>query len=215
MQVMQNKRPYSSRLRASQAEQTRVRILEALAEEIADGGMSDFSIDQIARRAGVSPRTVYHHFPNRDALLNGVTDWLDQQVTGEPISENTTARELFDHLAAAFEAMDAHEGLIRAQLLTELGQTVRRRGRSRRRPAIEFLIRREAPGASEVEVRRTTALVHYLASSEAWRSMKDESGMSGREAGEAVIWAIGTLLARLNDEVRVRDDEKGGHRGDG
>lgn len=32
----------------------------------------DFSLDQLARRAGVGPGTLYRHFPTRDALLEAV-----------------------------------------------------------------------------------------------------------------------------------------------
>ena len=196
------KRQYASRLRESQAGQTRARILEALAEQIGDAGRKDFSIERVALRAGVSPRTVYHHFPNRDELLDGVTLWLDEQATGRTIEEALTADELLTHIGVVFEAFDQQESLIRAHLVTELGQAVRRRGRSRRPPVIEAIVRQEAPGAPEAEVRSAVALIHYLTSSEAWRSMKDESGMTGRDAGQAVAWAIHTLLADLSKKAR-------------
>ena len=191
------KRQYASRLRAQQANETRIRILEALAEQLADEGLKDISIDQIALRAGVSTRTVYHHFPNREDLFDSLNAWLDEQAIGSPIPGEPSAEELFAHIRAAFEVFDEKESWIRAQLINELGQVVRKRGRSRRRAAIEAMVLREVPGLSPPAMRRATALIHYLTSSEAWRSMKDESGMSGREAGEAVVWAIETLLSRL------------------
>lgn len=205
------KRQYDTRLRESQAEQTRSRILAALAEQIGDAGLSEFSIEQVARKAGVSTRTVYHYFPNRDALFDGVTVWLDQQAVGLPFPESPTTEQLLDHLRMAFEQFDQYEALIRAQLVTGVGRALRERGRSQRRPAIEALVRREAPGLSEEELRRATALVHYLGSSEAWRSMKDESSMSSKEAGEAVTWAIRTLLDALRNRTL---DGRAGSKGD-
>lgn len=40
---------------------------------------ADASLDDIARRAGVGPGTLYRHFPNRDALLAAVLgDWVEE-----------------------------------------------------------------------------------------------------------------------------------------
>ncbi len=69
-------RVYRSELRTEQAERTRERILEALVEQLGEGN-EDFSIPRVAERAGVSVRTVYHHFPNRDAQIEAVARWLD------------------------------------------------------------------------------------------------------------------------------------------
>ena len=197
------KRGYASPLRVDQANQTRERILEAFAEQLVDGGLKDFSIERVASRAGVSTRTVYQHFPNRDDLLDAVTTWLDERVAVEAVTEATDSEEFLHGIGAAFASFDEHETMIRAQLITELGQTIRAHGRSRRRPAIESIVRRAAPNLAPSEIRRATSVIHYLASSEAWRSMKDESGLSGREAGQAVTWAIRTLLAELKQQERT------------
>ena len=40
---------------------------------------ADASLDEIARRAGVGPGTLYRHFPTRDALIDAVMrDWTDR-----------------------------------------------------------------------------------------------------------------------------------------
>ncbi|MGW2486771.1 TetR/AcrR family transcriptional regulator [Streptomyces sp. NPDC001606] len=56
----------------SRADTNRRRILDvALAELLRD---PDASMDQIARAAGVVRRTVYGHFPNREALISTLVD---------------------------------------------------------------------------------------------------------------------------------------------
>ena len=56
----------------SRADVNRRRILDvALAELLRD---PDASMDQIARAAGVVRRTVYGHFPSREALVGTLTD---------------------------------------------------------------------------------------------------------------------------------------------
>jgi AcrR family transcriptional regulator len=40
---------------------------------------ADASLDEIAKRAGVGPGTLYRHFPTRDALIDAVMrDWTDR-----------------------------------------------------------------------------------------------------------------------------------------
>ncbi len=60
------------RPRRSQARANRSRIIEAAIAEFA--GNPDASMDDVARAAGVVRRTVYGHFPSRDALIEGLVD---------------------------------------------------------------------------------------------------------------------------------------------
>src|SRR5215472_7760549 len=48
------------------------RLLAAAAEAFAEHGADDVSLEEVARRAGVGIGTLYRHFPNRQALLEGV-----------------------------------------------------------------------------------------------------------------------------------------------
>ncbi len=67
------------------ADANRRRILDvALAELLRD---PDASMDQIARAAGVVRRTVYGHFPSRDALVAALTD----EAAGEVAAVNAAA----------------------------------------------------------------------------------------------------------------------------
>src|SRR5947199_9666001 len=85
-------RVYNSPLRDRQEEQTRELILQALTEQLADGGLKGFSIPRLALRAGVSVRTVSRYFPTKDALLEEFAYCLDLQIgSAEP---PTTMQEL-------------------------------------------------------------------------------------------------------------------------
>jgi AcrR family transcriptional regulator len=47
------------------------RLVEAAREVFREQGY-DASLDEVAKRAGVGPGTLYRHFPNRDALLDAI-----------------------------------------------------------------------------------------------------------------------------------------------
>ena len=53
------------------------RIVEVAREVFREQGY-DASLDEVAKRAGVGPGTLYRHFPNRDALLDAIMQsWVD------------------------------------------------------------------------------------------------------------------------------------------
>jgi AcrR family transcriptional regulator len=70
-------RQYRTERRKEAAEQTRARIVTAARELLADSsGVSGFSIDAVASRAGVARMTVYYQFGSRRGLLEALFDEL-------------------------------------------------------------------------------------------------------------------------------------------
>ncbi|MDI2128301.1 TetR/AcrR family transcriptional regulator [Yinghuangia seranimata] len=87
----------------------RERVLAAAREVFAESG-PDASLNEIARRAGVGPGTLYRHFPNRQALLAAV---IQERVDAlcahagrlaEPGPEGPTADAALAEWLAAFLA---------------------------------------------------------------------------------------------------------------
>ena len=72
--LVMSDRPYSSPLRDSQVQRTRDLILDALTELLSEQPSDQVSTREIAERAGVSQPTVYRHYPDRQALLEGLAD---------------------------------------------------------------------------------------------------------------------------------------------
>ena len=195
----QTSTPRLGSLRADQVNLTRERIIEAFVDQVAGSGFDDFSIERVARRAGVSPRTIYHHFPRRDDLLDAVNQRLTSRFGMEEISEPLETEDLLRLVERVFRRFDDHEPLIRAQLISRVGRTLRDRGRSKRLGVIQKIVDAAAPHASAAERKRAAAVVHYLTSSETWRALKDEAGLDGAESGQAVAWTIRALLHALSE----------------
>lgn len=57
-----------------EAMQTRETVLNAAAQIIAQHGFSAFTIEAVAQEAGVTKGGVLHHFPSKEALINGLID---------------------------------------------------------------------------------------------------------------------------------------------
>jgi len=86
------RRPYDSRRRREQAEETRRRVLEAAAEAFRERGWEGTSIATIAERAAVSEETVYARFGSKRALLGAAVERAVRGDDARPVPEQDTPR---------------------------------------------------------------------------------------------------------------------------
>jgi AcrR family transcriptional regulator len=102
----------------SRADANRRRILDvALAELLRD---PDASMDQIARAAGVVRRTVYGHFPSREALISTLVDEAVQALSAAHAAGREEVREPAEAVARSVLAVWAIAD--RYRLLVALAQ---------------------------------------------------------------------------------------------
>src|ERR671920_68376 len=73
-EVKGSERPYSSPLRAQQADATRRAVLNAASELFIAQGYGATTLDQIAVRAGVSKPTVFSAVGNKQTVLSAIRD---------------------------------------------------------------------------------------------------------------------------------------------
>jgi len=78
MPVKRKPRTYNSELRSAAAEETRARIV-ASARAVFAAGEVAFSLDGVARHAGVTRLTVYNQFESRRGLLEAVFDDMAEE----------------------------------------------------------------------------------------------------------------------------------------
>jgi AcrR family transcriptional regulator len=91
-------RPYRMRLRQESADQSRRRIVKAARDLLASPGDVRFTVEEVARRAGLARMTGYHHFGSFQGLLEAL---LDSLAVGGGMN----------HLADAFRQADARRAL--------------------------------------------------------------------------------------------------------
>lgn len=98
-------RPYRLGSRQAAAEETRARISAAARELLtAEGGLAGFTVEAVAREAGVARMTVYYQFGSRMGLLEALFDSLaSHRGAGQLI----TAIQHPDPLAGLAEFIDS------------------------------------------------------------------------------------------------------------
>lgn len=173
------------------------RILDALVSIVTDGRVFDFSVQEIADRAGVSHRTVYRHFTDRQGLLDGLGQRLDDQLVaaGAPARVRSMAQLPVD-AEMSFDLWDEIGDAMHA--FAVLSAAAPRRPSSRRQhdqEAMEVMADLVAHLPSDLG-RSVQAVLRSLYSSAMWREMHG-FGVHGGTAGSTVRWAMETLVADL------------------
>ena len=193
-------------LREQHASATRERILSAVADLLEDGRAEDLTMPGVAAASGVSLRTVYRYYPTREALLEAAARWIGEELFRHPYpSSLDETAELFRTDCIGF---DERPGLVRALALSQLGRDVRAYRRRERVEAIGRALRDEVGALPEQELRRAEAVLAYLHSMLAYTTLREESGLSGEEIGEALAWAIRTLVADLRRRDRAEKEAR-------
>ncbi|MDF3289329.1 TetR/AcrR family transcriptional regulator [Streptomyces silvisoli] len=125
------------------ADANRRRLMDvALAELLRD---PDASMDQIARAAGVVRRTVYGHFPSRDALISALTDDAAEAVAAAHAAAQEgvedPAEALTRSILAVWRIADRYRLLVALAQRSVTMEGIRRRLAPVRRSCAEVLQR--------------------------------------------------------------------------
>lgn len=181
-------------LRDQYREETRRRILDAAIAELSESDLEGLTMAGVARRAGVTERTVFRHFAARDALIAAVWPRMQARVrsTGFP----QTADDLIATPGRLFPEFDKEERLVRASAFSAGGREVRLASNRERQAAMRACVRDAFPALAEPELSRLAAIVQLIDSAYGWAVMREYWGLSGAEAGEAAAEALAVLLGR-------------------
>ncbi|HTA14841.1 MAG TPA: TetR family transcriptional regulator [Solirubrobacteraceae bacterium] len=165
-------------------EMQRRRLLLAFAEVLAEGGLEDAGVGRVCKRAGVSRRTFYDLFEDREACFLAVVDVAIERVSQSVLSayeqESLRWRErIRAALAALLEFFDAEPALARA-----------------------CLIETPRAGAAVCERRRQVFDSLAVAVDEGRRESKYEAGPPPLTAQSTVGGALSVIHARVLEDGR-------------
>jgi TetR/AcrR family transcriptional regulator, fatty acid metabolism regulator protein len=106
----------------------RAQIVDCAIDTIAELGFARASVDQIAKRAGVSKGVITYHFPNKEEIVDAI---VEKVVTAgraymEPriVAETSAAGRLRAYIESDLEFIDAHRKALIA--LVEIAMNARR-----------------------------------------------------------------------------------------
>lgn len=197
-------RQYRSPARAEAAEQTRLRIIAAAATVLRAKGAGGFSLESVAKAAGVARVTVYNQFGSRRALLEAVFDERAASGGLERLAQamaDADPRAGLRHLVEIFCGFWASDeaslgGLHAAVSGDPVFEASLRERNERRRKAISVLVGRFAgrEATGEQAFKDLTDLIFLLTSFQSY------SVLAADRSPEAACALIGQAV----EEVLVR-----------
>ncbi len=161
MTVKTKRKPYRSEVREAAAVETRARIVEAAQTLLGGGkGIPAFSLEAVAREAGVTRLTVYNAFESKRGLLEAVFDDMARQgglfelpsLFAEPDTDKALSRlvSVFCRFWASRRKVLPKFSAV-AKLDDEIAQSLRQRS-ERRRQLLTVLIGRIASDQDQTDL---------------------------------------------------------------
>lgn len=178
-------------------ERTRHAILEAMVDVIMETDGIGFSVQAVADRAGVTHRTVYNHFPTREALCDAFSDYVDESLaasaglTKEPAWSLASLPQITEDFYRVLASRDRHA---RAYVMLMIGNRRPMSAWRRRSQMAEKLIAGRLSARTPLTPRQLTAVVRLFVSTIGWHLLTEQCGLSTDEAAAAGAWATRTLL---------------------
>lgn len=182
----------------SARERTRRAILEALADVVTETSGIGFSVQAVADRAAVTHRTVYNHFPTRDALCEAFAAYVDEQLAsvfdGVPPDPGQPTTSLPDAVPALYRTLALRERYVRASVMLMLANRRPPDSWFKRTRALEKRIAASARSNASLTPRQVAAAVRMFVSSMGWHLLTEQCRLSTEEAAAVSAWATRTLL---------------------
>jgi AcrR family transcriptional regulator len=201
-------RKYEQQLRAESAEETRRRILDAVAQRLRDAPTEPLSLDQVAKLARVARSTIYLIFGSRAGLFDAFTQDLADR-TGlarltEAVANPDARKHLREGIAAGCKMYT--EDLVVYRVLFSMnhldpasaGGAVERM-EQRRAGGMAYLAKRLAEDSvlrDDVTIEQAIDLLWVLCSFETFDAFYTDRDKSLDEAVQLIAWTAEQSLCR-------------------
>jgi AcrR family transcriptional regulator len=176
---------------ATHRDDVRERIVDAVLDLMATESPIGTSMPAVAERAGISVRTLYRYFPNKDELQRYAASWLDRRVLAamddRPVGVSSTReylRRMWDEFADSLLAVHVQHG-------TPEGRQMR----LARLPVGRARVDRALPPAIHGQRRADVVdLIVALCSSSMFVELVDRMGHDPVEAADLVVDLIELII---------------------
>jgi len=181
------RRTYVMRARAANAAATRQRILTGAVDIFCKGSIDDFTLDEVARRAGTTVQTVLRAFGSKDELVYAALEELaDRGVFVRP----TQAGDVGEAVATLFEIYEGVGDFVMARLDEERRRPALKpsldRGRDNHRDAVRILFKPQLAARRGAGREQLQTMLIILTDVYVWKLLRRDMALS-RQAAEAIV----------------------------
>jgi TetR/AcrR family transcriptional regulator of autoinduction and epiphytic fitness len=187
--------------RVARSHRTRAAIVDALVCLLEEGNVQP-TIEEIAARASVAPRTVFQHYPDREALFVAVSDHRQAHLAalmGEVSADAPLAQRIAEVVEQRARVYEWIAPVRRAALLmAPFSESVQRwlaGFRAVKRADLERVFAAEIAACDDARRDALVAALGAVASWSAWSALRDEQELDVEHASAALAHALRALLS--------------------
>jgi len=141
-------------------------ILDAALELLEQAPVHELSARAVAKHAGISERTIFRYFANRDEFLAAVAAAMSDRL--QVLAEPTSVEELLAFPQTIYTCFEDKIALTKAALHSELYDHIREVDGQRRGAAIRNLVDHVAPDTTEQARKLAAANIRYYLIATTW-----------------------------------------------
>jgi AcrR family transcriptional regulator len=181
------KRRYTMTRRAETAAATRQRILDSAVQLYCDRQIEDFTLDEVARRAGATVQTVLRAFASKENLLLAA---LHRLAEGGRSLKPTPLGDVAAAISAIFDLYESMGDFLMLRLADERRlpaiKPVLDEGRANHRAWVETIFAPQVKGRRAAERAEIFHALDVATDIYVWEKLRRDIGLS-RDAAEAVV----------------------------
>ena len=179
-------------------------LIGAVLELVLEEGVDAVTVGAVADRADVALRTVYNHFPSREALfeaaLERIITEIEHALATKLTEEGPPGDRLNQFVVVAFAEFD-RLGILLTRILSirgvpEIERRLTELNRWRLGRIADIVGAIEAEGAARLPADQAEALAAALIGHGSWEALVQTGGLSGKRAGALLGRALANALAR-------------------
>ncbi len=179
-------------LRERKKDDARNRIADAVIQLMADG--NEISHDVVAETTGISRRTIYRYFPDRDSLLSTASTRV-REMAGNRLVFPKDEQSLLDTYSI-YKGQDRIAPIATLVRSTPQGRAMRLSQKRERQESYLAAAADAVKDLPEEDRVLATAMLQVLHTT-TWLEMRDHWDLTGEQMGRATSWAISVLLNDL------------------
>ncbi len=189
------KRNYNNSSRSIKSDETQKSIIETYVKMLASRKGAEVHIDELAKKAKVSERTVFRFFRDKEALHKATDQYMQQFIKAS--LEQINKDDFVGFAKNSFLLFEEHHDLMLAYMFSPYGMHARSIFRKQlNKILISHLVKQKKLKLNK-SLETKLAVIVSMINVKLWYDIKTDFSHSSKEISDAVGWALKTLIRNI------------------
>jgi AcrR family transcriptional regulator len=182
-------------LKDRQTDATQRLIVSTAVELLETEGVTATTARAVAKKAGISERTVFRYYSSRDEFLDAVAEEAAAKMQTPPPPDDIAG--LADYVSVLYRRFEEFELLLKESLHTEISKRIRATVARRRWVAVRELIDAAAPHRTARDRRIVATNISYYLSASTWQYYRFTFDLSPKDAERYAKLAVALFVENI------------------